>query len=236
MPTSRLGLPTITGNMTNDMVRDLNALAEAVDEKVAPKNATDNLATKDELTNHVGESASTTKKGHVQLSSATNSISEVLAATPKAVKEAYDLANGKANANHPHVIDNVAGLQSVLDSKIPLTQKNAVNGIAGLDGNGKLAESLMPTNVGKIVSGTYAGDGNTSRFIDVGFPVKFLSIGRTGSFTETYIATLGVERNVIINGSGSVAWNGYIQGNGFFVGSGNYPNQSIGTYTYVVMG
>uniref|UniRef100_UPI003CCBC771 phage tail protein n=1 Tax=Escherichia coli TaxID=562 RepID=UPI003CCBC771 len=44
------------------------------------------------------EDASTTKKGIVQLSSATNSTSEVLAATPKAVKAAYDLANGKYTA------------------------------------------------------------------------------------------------------------------------------------------
>ncbi|HAI2251682.1 TPA: tail fiber protein, partial [Escherichia coli] len=44
------------------------------------------------------EDASTTKKGIVQLSSATNSTSESLAATPKAVKAAYDLANGKYTA------------------------------------------------------------------------------------------------------------------------------------------
>ncbi|EIG2813141.1 tail fiber protein, partial [Escherichia coli] len=44
------------------------------------------------------EDASTTKKGIVQLSSATNSTSESLAATPKAVKAAYELANGKYTA------------------------------------------------------------------------------------------------------------------------------------------
>ncbi|MGE2476651.1 tail fiber protein [Escherichia coli] len=42
--------------------------------------------------------ASLTAKGITQLSSATNSTSEVLAATPKAVKAAYDLANGKYTA------------------------------------------------------------------------------------------------------------------------------------------
>ncbi len=42
--------------------------------------------------------ASLTAKGFVQLSSATNSTSEALAATPKAVKTAYDLANGKYTA------------------------------------------------------------------------------------------------------------------------------------------
>ncbi|MED0371038.1 tail fiber protein [Escherichia coli] len=42
--------------------------------------------------------ASLTAKGFTQLSSATNSTSETLAATPKAVKDAYDLANGKYTA------------------------------------------------------------------------------------------------------------------------------------------
>ncbi|MBB7630055.1 phage tail protein [Escherichia coli] len=42
--------------------------------------------------------ASLTAKGFTQLSSATNSTSETLAAIPKAVKAAYDLANGKYTA------------------------------------------------------------------------------------------------------------------------------------------
>ncbi|WP_126716326.1 tail fiber protein, partial [Escherichia coli] len=42
--------------------------------------------------------ASLTARGFVQLSSATNSTSETLAATPKAVKAAYDLANAKYTA------------------------------------------------------------------------------------------------------------------------------------------
>ncbi|HFI3407606.1 TPA: tail fiber protein [Escherichia coli] len=42
--------------------------------------------------------ASLTAKGFTQLSSATNSTSETFAATPKAVKAAYDLANGKYTA------------------------------------------------------------------------------------------------------------------------------------------
>ncbi|MDC3595164.1 tail fiber protein [Escherichia coli] len=46
--------------------------------------------------------ASLTAKGFTQLSSATNSESEILAATPKAVKAAYDLAAGKASASHTH--------------------------------------------------------------------------------------------------------------------------------------
>lgn len=42
---------------------------------------------------HQAEKASLTKVGHVQLNSAVNSTSEILAATPKAVKQAYDRAD-----------------------------------------------------------------------------------------------------------------------------------------------
>ncbi|MCV4408890.1 tail fiber protein, partial [Escherichia coli] len=54
--------------------------------------------------------ASLTAKGTVQLSSAINSTSEILAATPKAVKAAYDLAAGKAPASHTHPWSQITGV------------------------------------------------------------------------------------------------------------------------------
>ena len=54
--------------------------------------------------------ASLTTKGFVQLSSATNSTSETLAATPKAVKAAYDLAAGKAPVSHTHPWSQITGV------------------------------------------------------------------------------------------------------------------------------
>ncbi|EFB3618751.1 phage tail protein, partial [Escherichia coli] len=47
---------------------------------------------------YTAQDATTARKGLVQLSSATNSTSETQAATPKAVKAAYDLANAKYTA------------------------------------------------------------------------------------------------------------------------------------------
>ena len=60
--------------------------------------------------------ASLTAKGFTQLSSATNSTSETLAATPKAVKAAYDLANGRQPANA--ILTALAGLATAAD-KLP---------------------------------------------------------------------------------------------------------------------
>ncbi|EQP13895.1 phage tail collar protein, partial [Escherichia coli HVH 58 (4-2839709)] len=59
------------------------------------------------------QDATTARKGLVQLSSATNSTSEILAATPKAVKAAYDLANGKQPADA--TLTALAGLATAAD-------------------------------------------------------------------------------------------------------------------------
>ncbi|HAJ2748583.1 TPA: short-chain fatty acid transporter [Escherichia coli] len=61
------------------------------------------------------EDASTTKKGIVQLSSATNSTSETLAATPKAVKAAYDNAEKRLqkDQNGADIPDKVRFLNNI---------------------------------------------------------------------------------------------------------------------------
>ncbi|MDU7097824.1 MAG: phage tail protein [Enterobacter sp.] len=61
--------------------------------------------------------ATLNEKGFVQLSSATDSVSESLAATPKAVKEAYDLANGKYTAQDASTAQKgIVQLSSATDS------------------------------------------------------------------------------------------------------------------------
>lgn len=98
MATSNYNLPTISDNMANDVVKDMNALAEATD--AALKTAIDGIdlteidqkvnTVSSDLTQHLTESATLSTKGHVQLSSDTNSTAETLAATPKAVKTLND--------------------------------------------------------------------------------------------------------------------------------------------------
>ncbi|WP_439234741.1 phage tail protein [Klebsiella pneumoniae] len=72
--------------------------------------------------------ASLTAKGTVQLSSATNSTSETLAATPKAVKAAYDLAAGKAPASHTHPWSQITGVPAAsLTAKGTVQLSSAIN-------------------------------------------------------------------------------------------------------------
>lgn len=68
-------------------------------------------------------SASTTKAGIVQLSTATNSTSTTLAATASAVKAAWDKGN----------------------AAIPNTAKGANNGVASLGADGKVPSTQLPT-------------------------------------------------------------------------------------------
>lgn len=80
--TPNLNLPLIDENTVNDMPRDLNALAEAVDAAVTE--AVEGVTVPD---------ASLTEKGIVQLSNATNGTRENVAATEKAVGQAFQAGN-----------------------------------------------------------------------------------------------------------------------------------------------
>lgn len=86
-----------------------------------PKGTLDDQGASDALKKHEQSrnhpDATTAAKGFTQLSSATNSDSEVLAATPKAVKAAYDLANGKYTAQDATTAQKgIVQLSSATDS------------------------------------------------------------------------------------------------------------------------
>ena len=75
----------------------------------------DKLAEHEQSRNH--PDATLNEKGFTQLSSATDSASESLAATPKAVKAAYDLANGKYTAQDASTAQKgIVQLNSATDS------------------------------------------------------------------------------------------------------------------------
>ncbi|ELV2841923.1 phage tail protein [Enterobacter cloacae] len=81
------------------MVSDISSVELMIDTSMvmATQDYVDGMLTEHEQSRRHPD-ATLTAKGFTQLSSATDSASEVLAATPKAVKAAYDLANGKYTA------------------------------------------------------------------------------------------------------------------------------------------
>ena len=106
------------------------------------------------------------EKGFTQLSSATNSESEGLAATPKAVKAAYDLANGKYTAQDASTaLKGIVQLSSATDSSsetfaaTPKAVKGAFDKASEADNNAKTADD----NAGKAnqnANGRLAKDQN----------------------------------------------------------------------------
>jgi len=100
------------------MVSDIASVELAIDTTLV-------MATQDYVDDRLAEheqslrhpDASLKEKGFVQLSSATDSASEALAATPKAVKAAYDLASGKYTAQDATTAQKgIVQLSSATDS------------------------------------------------------------------------------------------------------------------------
>ena len=103
------------------------------------------VETKESADEHKAENASLTTKGHVQLSSATTSTSETLAATPKAVKAAYDRAD--------------AAFTSASNGKILV--RDAITGkgstVADADGDGYPTFQELATGVESIKTTPQSG-------------------------------------------------------------------------------
>ncbi|EMM8338286.1 phage tail protein, partial [Escherichia coli] len=120
--------------------------------------------------------ASLTVKGTVQLSSATNSTSETQAATPKAVKAVYDLANGKQPADA--TLTALAGLATAAD-KLPYFTGNDTASLTTLTNVGR--DILAKTSTQEVIQ--YIGCPAS--------PTGWLKTGNNGeSITTAQLVTL----------------------------------------------
>lgn len=105
--TLNLKLPLISPNASADVPRDMNALAEAVDSAVIEK-------IKSSVPNV--QAASLTQPGIVQLNDTINSSSITQAATPNAVKKAYEQAVASAQALVPDATTSRKGIVQLNDA------------------------------------------------------------------------------------------------------------------------
>ncbi|HDD9842409.1 TPA: tail fiber protein [Escherichia coli] len=119
-------------------------------------------------------SASLTAKGTVQLSSATNSNSETLAATPKAVKAAYDLAASKASASHTHPWNQITGVPSA-----SLTAKGTVQLSSATNSNSEtLAATPKAVKAAYDLANSKASAAHTHRWTQITDAPVFSSVAR----------------------------------------------------------
>ncbi|MEG6269097.1 phage tail protein [Enterobacter quasihormaechei] len=158
------------------MVSDIESVELTIDTSMV-------MATQDYVDDKLAEheksrrhpDATLTAKGFTQLSSATDSASESLAATPKAVKTAYDLAKGKYTAQDATTAQKgIVQLSSATDSTSEsvaatpkavkavnddLTKvKNSLRTASGKD----VVTSQTDTTAGRVLTVGYGGLGGTA--------------------------------------------------------------------------
>lgn len=152
--TTNLGLPLIGDNTSNDVKRDLNALAEAIDAAVG------NISIPD---------ASLTEKGKVQLSNETNGTREDVAPTEKALGLVMKEAQAGKQAGIDRKAEVVAALNSIgVSASTSETWVQLIPKIAAViraTGNAT-AEDLLAGKTASNVSGPITGSiPNNSRAV-----------------------------------------------------------------------
>ena len=176
------------------MVSDIESVELAIDTTLV-------MATQDYVDDKLAEheqsrrhpDASLTAKGFTQLSSATDSASETLAATPKAVKAAYDLAKAKYTAQDATTSQKgIIQLSSATDSTsevlaaTPKAVKVANDNAKAANEN---ANTRLPIAGGWLTGGfgiktaigsVSFGVGNSDVYIANGASNKFLQLKHTG--------------------------------------------------------
>nr|WP_129964625.1 phage tail protein [Escherichia coli] len=114
--------------------------------------------------------ASLTVKGFTQLSSAINSKSETLAATPKAVKAAYDLANGKYTAQNATTTQKgIVQLSSATNSTSETLAATPKAVKAVMDETNKKAPLNSPALTGTPTTPTAAQGTNSTQIASTAF-------------------------------------------------------------------
>ncbi|ENN6746618.1 phage tail protein [Escherichia coli] len=114
--------------------------------------------------------ASLTVKGFTQLSSAINSESETLAATPKAVKAAYDLANGKYTAQNATTTQKgIVQLSSATNSTSETLAATSKSVKAVMDETNKKAPLNSPALTGTPTTPTAPQGTNSTQIASTAF-------------------------------------------------------------------
>ncbi|WP_282748649.1 tail fiber protein [Hafnia paralvei] len=223
----------------NGVITDLRLKGALSDQQ-----ANDALKKHEQSRNH--PDGTVNAKGFVQLSSATNSTSETLAATPKAVKEAYDLANGKytaqdATTNQKGIVQLSSATNSTSETlaATPKAVKAAYDKATEADKNAKTADE----NAGKAnenANTRLEKNKNLSDLSDKPLARKNLELGTAATSNVQKSATDDTANALMANGAWGIGSSGLILkntdllsangvGNAFFVQGGGTDNH-FGSY------
>ena len=178
-------------------------------------------------------SASTSSVGVAQLNSATNSTSTTQAATPSAVKSAYDLAAAKISSTEKGVANGVATLGS--DGKVPATQLPSyvddvieVSSFNNLPATGESGKIYVTTDTNDIYR--WSGSGYIEIAVSAGTADTALRLATA----RTLSLTGDGSGSVAFDGSGDAAIPLTLSNTG--VSAGTYPKVTVDSKGRVTAG
>ncbi|EGH1358808.1 tail fiber protein [Escherichia coli] len=189
----------------------------------------------------------TAQKGIVKLNSATNSTSTTEAATPGAVKAAYDLANGKAASSHTHAWSQITGVPDATTAQKGVVKLNsatnststteaatpsavkaaydkantAISSFALFTSNGTFT---VPVGVTKVMvemigGGGGGGGGGVGGGERIGYPTA----GKPSLFVQGIVAVNSGQNVTVTVGGGGVGGSSKVDtGGGSMTGSNGY--------------
>ncbi|MCK7206483.1 phage tail protein [Enterobacter bugandensis] len=190
------------------MVSDIESVELTIDTSMV-------MATQDYVDDKLAEheqsrrhpDATLKEKGFTQLSSATDSTSETLAATPKAVKTAYDLANGKYTAQDATTAQKgIVQLSSATDSvSETLAATSKAVKAANDNANGRVPSTrrVNGRELSQDISIT-AQDIFNGQAVEIGNAVDLNSITTAGLYYQTSNAQAQTGRNYPESVAGSL--------------------------------
>lgn len=202
-----------------DLILQVGSLANlSTIEKTNLVSAINEVYTK--LTTHQAEKATLTKEGHVQLSNATNSTSDTLAATPSAVKAAMDRADAAftSASNGKQVVGNaITGVDDSVVIPTDPTFQQLADAIGSINPGILYAEGKIVSNSGTTPFPSRSGSNISHSYVS--FDMSMLD------FVPTLISFTAEDKS----GLYETTWfkDNYIDG-----GSGEFANVSYSTNGY----
>ncbi|EDV9737547.1 phage tail protein [Salmonella enterica] len=171
--------------------------------------ASDALKKHEQSRNH--PDATTSAKGFTQLSSATDSTSEALAATPKAVKAAYDLASGKYTAQDASTTkkglvqlssatDNVSEILAATPKAVKAANDNANGRVpSGRKVNGHALSADINLSASDVKALALTGGGLTGPVAVLNQNGKRLQLENAGNPAQSiYVVLTGTEERPVL--------------------------------------
>jgi hypothetical protein len=178
MATTNYNLPTITGNMNADVVRDMNALAEATD--TAIKQA-------------VGSVDLSVVEG--EIADVSNDLTAHLADGVKHITSAERTTwNGKSNFSGSYTdLTNKPTIPTLNNTVTSTSTTQAATANAVKTAYDKAASAENTANsAGKLASGSYVGNSASgTRFINVGFTPSLSFVYEKGTHMGQYFISMG---------------------------------------------